>query len=56
MDGQIFTISKIEGEYAYLIPAEGGDEIFIAIALLPPGADIGMKVKCESFSFSLCDC
>lgn len=49
----IFTISRIEGEYAYLQPINGGEEIFIAIALLPYGVDIGTKVVCENFSFSI---
>ena len=45
----IFTITRIEGEYAYLTPVNDGEEIFIAIALLPYGADIGMKVVCENY-------
>ena len=51
MDGKIFKIARIEGEYAYLAPIDGGEEIFIAIALLPIGIDIGMQLICESFSF-----
>ena len=53
MDNNIFKITRMEGEYAYLMPIGSGEEIFIAIALLPMGADIGMLVKCEDFSFSL---
>jgi hypothetical protein len=53
MDGQIFRISRIEGEYAYISPIDGGDEVFIAVALLPLGIDVGMLVICESFSFSI---
>jgi hypothetical protein len=53
MDNKIFRITKIEGEYAYLSPINGGEEIFIAIALLPYGADIGMMVIAENFSFSI---
>lgn len=53
MDGKIFKLTNIEGEYAYLSPVDGGDEIFIAMALLPPGADVGSLLVCENFSFEL---
>ena len=53
MDGKIFTLTRIEGEYAYLAPIDGGEEVFIAIALLPLGIDIGTRLICESFSFSI---
>jgi len=55
MERTTFTVARIEGEYAYLVPREGGDEVFVAIALLPLGADVGTAVVCESFSFSLCE-
>ena len=55
MDGKTFKLTKIEGEYAYLTPIDGGDDVFIAMALLPPGADLGSMLVCESFSFSLLD-
>ena len=53
MEQNTFKITKIEGEYAYLAPVNGGDEIFIALALLPLGADIGSVLVCEDFSFTL---
>jgi hypothetical protein len=53
MDGKLFKLSKIEGEYAYLTPIDGGDDIFLAVALLPLGADVGALLICENFSFSL---
>ena len=55
MDGKTFTLTKIEGEYAYLTPTDGGEDIFIAMALLPMGADVGTKLMCESFQFTVCD-
>lgn len=54
MEGIKFRLTKIEGEYAYLSPIDGGDDIFIALALLPLGADIGSMLVCENFSFILC--
>ena len=55
MESRVFCVSRIEGEYAYLSPKDGGDEVFIALALLPAGADVGTCVLCENFSFSLYD-
>ena len=51
--GQIFEVVRIEGEYAYLTPINGGEEVFIAVALLPLGVDIGTHVINENFSFSI---
>ena len=53
MSKKIFKLTRIEGEYAYISPIDGGDELFIAIALLPYGSDIGMLLVCEDFSFSI---
>jgi hypothetical protein len=55
MEGKTFELTRIEGEYAYLTPTDGGDDVFIALALLPFGADIGTMLICENFSFSICD-
>lgn len=55
MNNKKFTLAKIDGEYAYLSPIDGGEEIFIALALLPLGADIGTTLICENFSFSICE-
>lgn len=55
MNSQIFTLTRIEGEYAYLAPVDGGEELFIAMALLPLGVDIGSRVLYENFEFSLTD-
>lgn len=54
MDGMKFTLTRIEGEYAYLSPVDGGDDVFIALALLPQGSDIGSTLECKDFSFELC--
>ena len=51
MEEKIFRLSMIEGEYAYLSPICGGENIFIALALLPVGADIGSLLICRNFSF-----
>lgn len=55
MENKIFIISRIEGEYAYLKSESepASDEIFIALALLPLGCDIGCRLSYENFEFSL---
>jgi hypothetical protein len=53
MEEKIYKVTKIEGEYAYLTPAEGGEELFIAMALLPLGADIGTKLKYTNLEFEI---
>ncbi len=51
MESKIYTLTKIEGEYAYL--SDGKEELFIAMALLPFGVDIGSRLKYENFEFEL---
>ena len=53
MNEQIFTVSRIEGEYARLISERDGEELFIALALLPVGTDEGMRLKYEFPSFEI---
>ena len=52
MDPKDYIVTKIEGEYAY-ITDEGGNEIFIALALLPVGTDTGSKLHYEMFEYTL---
>ena len=47
-----YTVIKIDGEYA-TIRNENGEELFIAMALLPEGADVGSKIHWEMFEYSL---
>lgn len=53
MEPRDYTVSKIEGEYAYLKDIESNNEIFIALALLPSGTDIGSKIHSEMFEYTL---
>ena len=43
MEPKNYTVVKIEGEYAYLRADGSGaeDDLFLAMALLPPGIDVG---------------
>ena len=49
----IYTVIKIEGEYASLAEQRSGEELFIALALLPEGTDIGTKLLYENMEFSV---
>ena len=58
MEPKDYTLIKIEGEYAYLREIGNTDpakDIFIALALLPPGVDVGDKLHYEMFSYTLID-
>ena len=54
MEPKIFTVSRIDGDYAWLTSGEPGDEpVFIARALLPPEIDEGSRLKFENFQFEM---
>ena len=53
METKYYTVTKIEGEYAYILEENTENEIFIAMALLPEGVDIGTKLKYEMFSYEI---
>lgn len=55
MEPKDYTVVKIEGEYAYLrADGEGeGCELFIAMALLPPGIDVGTRLHYEMLNYTV---
>lgn len=53
MEKRYFTVSRIEGEYAYLADAASGEELFIALVLLPLGSDVGTMLEYENFEFKI---
>lgn len=55
MEPKDYTVVKIEGEYAYL-RADGdgaGNDLFIAMALLPSGIDVGTRLHYEMLSYTV---
>ena len=50
-----YTVIKIEGEYAYLCDDTNpsAEPLFIALALLPEGTDIGTHLHYEMFEYSI---
>ncbi len=58
MEPKDFIVVKIEGEYAYLrdiakADANAEEDMFIAMALLPPNVMIGTKLHYEMFQYTL---
>ena len=56
MEPKDYTLIRIEGEYAYL--REIGEtnpekDVFIALALLPAGVDVGDRLHYELFTYTL---
>ena len=55
MEPKDYTVVKIEGEYAYL-RTDGGsetDDLFIAMALLPAGIDVGTRLHYEMLTYTV---
>ena len=53
MEQKDYTVVKIEGEYATIKEATTGEELFIAMALLPLGVDIGTRLRYEMMEFTV---
>lgn len=53
MEPKNYTVSKIDGEYAYLRDNDTQDELFIALALLPIGTDVGSRLRYEMLEYTL---
>lgn len=53
MEPIIYSVKNIEGEYAILTDEKKGEELFIAMALLPPGIDVGKKLLYKDFQYEL---
>ena len=56
MEPKDYTLVSIEGEYAYLREINETDpekDIYIALALLPPGVDVGDKLHYEMFTYTV---
>ena len=53
MEPQDYIVFKIEGEYATLKNIYNGAEVFVAMALLPSGIDVGTKLQCECLQYTI---
>lgn len=50
-----YIVAKIEGEYAFLHDLSGkcDEDLFIAMALLPPDVTVGTKLHWELFQYTV---
>ncbi len=53
MEPKDYLVVKIEGEYATLRDLETKEDLFIALALLPEGTDVGTKLHYELLEYSI---
>lgn len=55
MEPKEYVVEKIEGEYAYLkrTDVQNDNELFIAMALLPAGIDIGTELHYECMEYTI---
>lgn len=53
MEPKDYILDRIDGEYAYLKDIDSSNEIFIALALLPIGADVGSRIHFEMLEYTL---
>ncbi len=53
MEPRDYIVDKIEGEYAILKECQTGEELFIALALLPFGIDIGTNLHYENLEYEI---
>lgn len=53
MEPKDYIVCKIEGEYATLKDVLSQEELFIAMALLPMGTDVGSKLHYEMLEYTL---
>ncbi len=52
MEPKDYTVDRIEGEYA-ILKDESGEELFIAMALLPMGTDVGTRLHYEMLEYTV---
>lgn len=49
----IYKVARIDGDYAHLTNTETGEDILVAMALLPDETDEGMVLHWENFEYSV---
>ena len=55
MEPKDYVVSKIEGEYDTLTERASGEELFIALALLPAGTDLGTVLHYEMLEYTVAE-
>lgn len=53
MESMFYKVVRVEGEYAILSEKKSGEELLIAMALLPSSVDVGSFLKYELFCYEI---
>lgn len=53
MEPHNYEVIRFDGEYVILCDTDTKEELFIAIALLPLGIDIGTKLHYENLTYEI---
>ena len=53
MEPHTYKVIKIDGEYATLKDVDSGEELFIALFLLPEETDIGVTLHYENLTYTV---
>jgi hypothetical protein len=53
MEPHDYIVAKIEGEYATLRDKNTGEELFIALFLLPEETDVGAELHYENLTYTV---
>ena len=53
MEPKDYIITEISGEYATLTEKISGETLFIALAFLPSGCDLGTKLDYEMVEYTI---
>lgn len=53
MEPIVYLVTKIDGDYAHLLNIKTGEDLLVAMALLPEEIDEGVKVLWENFTYTV---
>lgn len=53
MEPRTYKVARIDGDYAHLVNADTGEELLVAMALLPDETDEGMRLHWENFEYTV---
>ena len=48
-----YVVKQIDGDYAHLVNVSSGEEILVAMALLPQETDEGLTLLWEDFTYKV---
>ena len=55
MEKRIYKVDRIDGDYAHLRDVSSGEDILVAMALLPEDTDEGVTLIWEELTYRIAD-